>query len=179
MKKILKLVKKIIIGILAVIFFGFAITMTILLLNYNKYGVTQFDKTSLILIKEKISSDNYVKGDLVIVEAVKIDTIAPGDEVFAYKVEKGGAVSIDLGVIGETHPKENAVTFKNGSTYAMDYVVGKATKTYNKIGTYLSLFESKWGFLFIILVPSFLIFIYEIYTLIIEVKYGDEEQTTN
>ena len=36
--------------------------------------------------------------------------------------------------------------------------------------------ESKWGFLFIVLVPCFLIFIYEVYALIIEIKYGAEEE---
>ena len=48
-------------------------------------------------------------------------------------------------------------------------------KKYEKIGTFLSVVESKWGFLFIVLVPSFLIFIYEVYSLIIEIKYGKDE----
>lgn len=172
--KILQIIKKIFIGIIAVIFFGFAITITVLLLNYNKYGITQFNTTSFILIKGPISSNNYKKGDLVLVESKRVDEIKVDDEIFAYKVAKNGSVSIDLGVVSETHVKDDAITFKNGSTYASDYIVGKSSKVYNNIGTYLSILESKWGFLFIVLVPSFLIFIYEIYALVVEIKYGKE-----
>lgn len=176
MKKVLSVIKKIIIGILGVVFFTFVIAMTLLLLNYNKYGVTQFGDTSVILIKSDLSSKNFKKGDLVLVKTIKIDKVKVGDEVFAYKVDSSGSVSIDLGTIGEVHSADNALSFENGSTYSMDYVVGEASKTYNKIGTYLSIIESKWGFLFIILVPSFLIFIYEFYALIVELKYGKDEE---
>jgi hypothetical protein len=173
--KIVKIIKKIIIWVLAIAFFAFAITMTALLLNYNKYGVTQIDKTSLILIRDEISSDNYQKGDLVIVEGKKIDAISEGDELFAYKVDKDGNVSIDLGIVDKIHTEENAISLKNGATYSMTFIVGKASKVYDNIGTYLSIIESKWGFLFIILVPSLLILIYEIYTLVVEIKYGSDE----
>ena len=54
--KVLKMVKKIIIGIVLVVFFAFTITMTVLLLNYNKFGVTQFDDTSLLIIRNGFSS---------------------------------------------------------------------------------------------------------------------------
>lgn len=173
--KVLQVIKKVVIGILAVVFFAFAITMTILLLNYNKYGVTQFDKTSLILIRGDLTSENYKKGDLVIVESKKLEEINVGDELFVYHIDKDGSVTLDLGIVGQIHPKEKAITFENGSTYAIEFVAGKASKVYNKIGTYLSIIESQWGFLFIVLVPSFLIFIYEIYALVIEIKYGKDE----
>ena len=57
----------------------------------------------------------------------------------------------------------------------MEFVAGVGTKSYEKIGTALSVIESQWGFLFIVLVPCFLIFIYEVYSLIVEIKYGGEE----
>lgn len=173
--KILGIIKKIVVGILGVAFFSFAIAMTILLLNYNDYGVTQFGNTSLILIKGDITSDNFKKGDLVLVDSRKIDEINVSDEIFVYKVASDGSVSIDLGKIGEVHAKDEAITYENGSTYSTKFVIGEASKVYNKIGTYLSVIESKWGFLFIVLVPSFLIFIYEFYALVVEIKYGKED----
>lgn len=175
MKKAVKLIKQTIVRILVIAFFAFAITMTILLLNYNKYGVTQIDNTSLIKVKADLSSDKYKKGDLVIVEGKKIDKISIGDEVFVYKLDANGAVSVDIGVVGEIHLKDNQISFKNGATYSMEFVIGSSTKVYNEIGMYLSIIESTWGFLFIILVPSFLIFIYQLYALIIEIKYGRED----
>lgn len=173
--KPLKIVKNIIIGILVVVFFAFATTMTILLLNFNKYGVTQINKTSVVLMRDDISSKNFKKGDLVLVEGKSLENIKVGDEIFAYKVDKSGAVSIDLGIVDKVYTKEQAISFKNGSTYAMEFIIGKATKSYSNLGTYLSIIESKWGFLFLILVPSFLILIYELYALIVEIKYGKEE----
>ena len=146
------------------------------LLNYNKYGLTQFGDTTFVIIKGDISSDNFKKGDLVFVEKKKLDQIVLGDEIFAYHVDKDGFVSIDLGKVGKVHTEEQAITYENGSTYGMDYVIGKSSKVHEKIGTYLAIIESKWGFLFIILVPSFLIFIYEIYALVVEIKYGKDEE---
>ena len=43
----MKVVKKVLLTIVGVLYFAFALCMTILLLNYNKYGITQFGETSL------------------------------------------------------------------------------------------------------------------------------------
>lgn len=173
--KILEMMKKFAIGTLGVIFFAFTITMTILLLNYNDYGVTKLGQTSLILIKDEISSDKYKKGDLVLVEERMVDRINPGDEIFTYRLRNKGVVSIEFGVVGQVHPDDETITFENGDNYTIDFIAGEATKVYSGVGTYLSIIQSKWGFLFIVLVPSFLIFIYEFYTLVVEIKYGKEE----
>lgn len=173
--KVLGIIKNIIIGILGVAFFTFALTMTVLLLNYNSYGVSQFGDTSLIIIRDDLTSKSFQKGDLVFVKSIKLENINVGDEIFVYKVDSDGAVSIDLGTVGEVHTNDEAISFENGSTYSYKYVIGKSNKVDNKIGTYLSIIESKWGFLFIILVPSFLIFVYEFYALIVEIKYGKNE----
>ena len=175
MKK-MNIVKKVLIGIVGFIFFSFVILMTILLLNYNEYGVTEFGDTSLILIKDKISSEKYVKGDLVLVKKKQIEDIKAGDEIFIYQVDDAkNTVHIDLGDIKSTNLEDEEIFFENGSAYHMDRSIGEATKVYNKIGGILSVISSKWGFLFIILVPSFLVFIYALYSLIVEIKYGKEE----
>lgn len=173
--KIGKIIKKIIIGIFGVAFFGFAIAIAMLLLNYNKYGVTQIDDISVIIIKKGMSSDDFNKGDVALVRKEKVEDLKVGDEVFAYKVAEDGSVSINYGTIGETHPNDDAITFENGNDYDMDFVIGKTEKVYEKVGTYLAIIESKWVFFGIILVPSFIILIYEIYALIVEIKYGKDE----
>ncbi len=173
--KILKVIKKILMGIAMFIFFTFAVTMTVLLLNYNNRGVTQFGETSLILIKGDISSDNYKKGDLVIVEGKRVNKINVGDEIFVYRLETDGSVTIDVGLIGEVNTEQRVVSFANGDDYTEDFIIGKASKIYNKIGGYLSIVESTVGFLFMIIIPSFLIFVYQLYALIIEIKYGKDE----
>lgn len=176
MGKVFKVVKSILFTIIGIAYFGFALCMTILLLNYNKYGVTEFEKKQLILIKEDLAINDYNKGDLVIVEKQEIDELKVGDKVFTYKVNSDRSVSIQYGILGNIYPDDESVAFENGSGYSMEFVAGKAIKSYPKYGTFLSIIESQWGFLFLVLVPIFLIFIYEVYALIIEIKYGAEKE---
>ena len=50
--KTLKLIKKILFTIIGVSYYVFALCMTILLLNYNDYNVTQFGEKSLVIIND-------------------------------------------------------------------------------------------------------------------------------
>ena len=173
--KIFKMIKRILIGKVLVLFFAFTITMTVLLLNYNKFGVTQFGDTSLLLIKNGFSSETYKKGSLVIVENMPVKNYTVGEEAFVYHLDGKGGFNIQLGVIGQIHEEDNAITFSNGETYSDEFIIGTGEKIYPNLGTYLGVIESKWGFLFIILVPNFFLFVYQLYSLIVEIKYGKEE----
>ncbi len=173
--KVLNAIKKVVLGIIGVLYFAFALVMTILLLNYNDYGVTQFGNTSLVIISDEVANEKYDKGDLVIVELKKLEKLKVGDEIFAYRVDSKGAPHIQIGKIGEIYEEDEAVSFENGETYSTDFIAGMAKDKYPNWGTFLAIVESQWGFLFIVLVPCFLIFIYELYSLIIEIKYGAEE----
>ena len=175
MEKIVKGIKGFISFVLFVIYFCFALVMTVLLLNFNDYGVTQFGDNSFILINKKISTDTYNEGDLVIVESSKIEDYKVGDYIFTYRVGADRIPVVQVGKIGNVYPEEDAISFENGETYSSEFIAGTAVKKYEKIGGILSVIESKWGFLFIVLIPVFLIFIYEVYALIIEIKYGAEE----
>lgn len=173
--KFLKIIKKIIVTLIAIAFFAFAIAMTILLLYFNDYGVTQFEDKSLIIIRGNITSEKYKKGDIVVVESQDINEIQKGDEIFAYNLKEDKSVELNLGKVDQIDKSTKAISFENGEAYSMSFVAGKAIKVYNKVGTYLAIIESTWGFLFIILVPSFLIFVYQVYALIVEIKYGSED----
>lgn len=173
--KVLEVIKKVFLTILGVMFFGFALFMTILLLYRNDKGVTQFDDKTWIIINDEISSEDYEKGDLVIVDAKKLEEIKIGDEIFAYSVDSNNQAHVNLGIVGEIYKDEMAISYENGSTYSIEYVIGGTEKVHEGVGTFLSIVQSQWGFLFLVLVPGFLIFIYEIYALIVEIKYGDEE----
>ena len=176
MKDVLKKIKSIFSLMLGVCFFAFALAMSLLLLNYNKYGLTQFGDTTLIIINGNLTSEDFKRGDLVLVESRNLDRLNVGENAFAYRVDGQGRVSIELGKIGKVYKEENAISFENGSTFDAEFLAGVPYKTYVNVGKFLSVVESKWGFLFIVLVPCFLIFIYEVYALIIEIKYGAEEE---
>lgn len=176
MIKVLQFIKSLILGVLGCIFFTFAITLTILLLNYNKYGLTQFGNTTFVNISDDITSDTVKKGDLVLVKSRKLDTLELGSEIFVYRVVNSNKVIVEVGKIGEVYLEEDAIAFENGDIFSREFIIGTTDKIYNNVGTFLSIVESKWGFLFLVLVPCLLIFIYEIYALIIEIKYGAEEE---
>ena len=175
MKKVLETIKKILIGIIGTAYFIFALIMTILLLNFNDYGITQFGTKSLVIINDTIANENQKKGDLVIVEAQRVEDVEVGQEIFTYRIDSKGIPTINLGKVGEVYVDDDAIAFENGETYSMEFVAGVGTESYEHLGTALSIIESQWGFLFIVLVPCFLIFIYEVYSLIVEIKYGAEE----
>ena len=71
MKKVLEGIKSFFSFVLFVIYFLFALVMTVLLLNFNDFGVTQFGNKSFVLINDKISNESYKKGNLVVVESLK------------------------------------------------------------------------------------------------------------
>jgi len=172
----LGVVKKVVFSILIFLYFAFALSMTMLLLNYNDYGVTEIGDTSMIILKEKVSSNEYKQGDLVLVESAELKDLKVSDMVFTYRADSRGNVHIDFGKVGEVYKEEDAISLENGNTYSMEFVAGKPSKVYHNVGKYLSIIESQWGFLFIILVPCFLLFIYQVYALIVEIKYGGEEE---
>ena len=80
MKDVLKKIKSIISLILGICFFAFALAMSLLLLNYNKYGLTQFGDTTLIIINGNLTSDKFSRGDLVLVEERNLDRLNVGEK---------------------------------------------------------------------------------------------------
>ena len=173
--KALKTIKKILIVTFGIVYFSFALVMTVLLLNFNDYRVTVFGETSLVILKDKVSHEDYQKGDLVLVEEAAPENLQVGETVFVYKVDQmSKTADINIGKVGEVNVDNQVITLENGDPYSLKYLIGRPTKVYNGIGTVLNIIESQWGFLFIVLVPCFLIFIYELYALIVEIKYGDE-----
>ncbi len=171
----MRFIKKLIFGIIVIAFFIVAISMSVVLLNVNDYGVTQFGDTSLIIIGDEISSPKYKEGDLVIVESKSINDIQINDEIFIYKINEDNGADVILGNIGEVFVDEEVVAYENGVSYSMKFVAGEGTKVYEEVGKYLEILQSTWIFFFVIVVPCFLIFIYQIYALIIEIKFGDKD----
>ena len=53
--KVLKKIKKVLLVTLGIVYFTFALFLTILLLNFNDYRVTVFGETSLVILKVNLS----------------------------------------------------------------------------------------------------------------------------
>ena len=74
--------KKVISNILFAVYMVIAIFVTICLLSYNDFKVTEFGDYSLVIIDDKELEPEFKKGDLVIVN--KDEAIKLGDKAFFY-----------------------------------------------------------------------------------------------
>lgn len=163
--------------ILIVIYMIVAVFLTVCLLNYNKYNITELGRNSLIIVKDDDLEPSYQKDDLVVVYKNDNEDIKVGDKIFFYNAYKN-QVSVNLGdVIGvrRINEQEYTYTMEGNLQVSSQYVIGasKTSKAYNGYGKVLATLESKWGFLFVIILPILVLFIYQIYAVILEVKRND------
>ena len=155
-------------SILIIIYVIIAIFVTICLLTFNEYKVSQFGDKTLVIIDEEDDALKYKKGDLVIVGLSGYENSNAGDTLFFYK---------DRGIkIAEIQKKndygEAGITFTIDGNYQVvsDEVIGTSNNeiVIGTVGGILQLLESKWGFLFLIVFPSLLAFLREVRELISE-----------
>lgn len=168
MKKVLQILG----GIIVVVYVVIIVIVTTLLLGYNQYKVTQFNNKSLIIINEK--SAKYQNGDLAIFTKPNNDLVKINDEVFFYDVSNG-EVTINLGVVtkkDKINDTETTFTINGSHELSSSMLIGKCSdaKIYSKLGAILRVLESKFGYLLIVILPTLILFLYEIYRVIIEIK---------
>jgi len=169
--------KKIIGNVIVIIYVIIAVFVTVCLLSYNQYKITEFGNSSLIIIEDNNLEPQFKNGDLVIVN--KKDKVKVGEEAFFYNTYSK-EMEVTLGkIIGEEKisDTEKTYTLEGNMPISSEYVIGPAA-TASKIavvGGILGILESKWGFLFIIVFPSLLAFIYELGTVISELVQARKE----
>lgn len=169
--------KKFILNVIFVAYIVIAVFVTICLLSYNEFKVTEFGNYSLVKITDNTMEPEFNKGDLVIVD--KSGTVLPGDKAFFYdtydrKIEiKLGKVA-DLEKVNET---ETTYTFEGERKVSGEYVLGGEmnSSVIPYMGTILDILESKWGFLFLIVLPALLAFFYQITVVVSDIKNSKEK----
>ena len=180
MKKMFKIVRNIVLGIILFVYLSFIVLVSTLLLNRNDYGVTQFGDKVLISIDETVSTEKYSVGSLIIAQNKKIKELKVGDEIFIYKTNKReNTVQIIISEIGKisTEDKNEYVVLKNdGTSWGEDFIAGVEFKSYEKIGSFMSFIESKWVFFCLLIVPCFFILLYEIHLVIVTLRFGDLDE---
>ena len=172
-------VKKFLINVLIVAYAVVAVTITILLLSYNQYHCSEIGGYTFILVTDEELEPNYNEGDLVLVKETKAKNIKPGDYIFLYRNISSTQFEIKHAkvLLKDDSKGENNVSYVLEGSVVVDHadVIGSAerSKVVPHLGTVLSILESRYGYLFLIVVVSFIAFLYEIYELIMEIKYGD------
>ena len=162
--------KKTLWNLIVIAYVVVAIFTTMCLLTFNEYKVSVIMGKTLVIINENDESLEYKKGDLVLVEKEGYEKANKGDTIFFY--DKDG---IKIAKIQQKNDfGEAGITFTIDGNYQVvkDEVIGTSNnaKVISKAGTVLSVLESKWGFLFLIVFPSLLAFLHQIYELILELS---------
>ena len=175
MKKVVKIFGLLIVAVYLVV----AVFLTVCLLNYNNYHITELVKKSLIIVSDDDLEPKYVKNDLVVVYKNNNEDIKSGDYVFFYNAYQN-QVSVNLGKIIKStrvNEKEYTYTLEGNLEVSSQYVIGKSetSKAYSNMGLVLKVLESRLGFLLIIILPILVLFIYQIYAVILEVKRPVDE----
>lgn len=170
MKSILKSFFKILGIVFLVLYVCLAIFVTACLLCFNDQGVTEFGDTSLIIVDEDLSEE-YKKGDLLIVSkgSLKGADVSVGDYVFFYN--PSDSYTVNYAEVKEVYDTNGYYTFVVGNNYNIyyDYYVGRNATSLSGVGTILSVLESQFGFLALIILPTMVAIIFEIYAIIIEI----------
>ena len=171
--------KKIIDNTLIILYALIAIIVTICLLSFNQYKVSEFDSTTVLIINtNNLKEKGFNKGDLVLVDTTQKQE--PGEDIFFHATSELGKTTIDIQTL-----KDKQVSAVTGeTTYVLenkeipsDLAIGptKNSTRIGKLGTILSILESKWGFLILIVFPSLLAFLYELWEFIANVRAAKDE----
>ena len=161
--------KKALGNLIIIIYIVFAIVVTMSLLTYNEYKISVIGDKSLIVI-DSDDTFKYKKGDLVIVGREGYENAEKGDILFFYQ---------NRGVkVAEIQKKddfgESGVIYTIEGNFQVDQedIIGTSNneKVISKVGTILKILQSKWGFLFLIVFPSLIAFLKQLYEFILEIS---------
>ena len=172
--------KKIFGTILIVIYAIIAVTVTILLLSYNDYKVSELGGYTIYPVLDKKLAPEYPKGTLLIAENTEREDVKIGDNILVYKNISNTEFEIKNRKVEKIIPEGNRIIFQveEDEQYDSEYLIAKTSdiKSYDKLGTILGLLESRWGYLFFVVIVSLILFLQEVFELVMEIKYGDGQK---
>lgn len=168
---------KIIKNILIVIYALIAIFATVCLLSINQYRVTELGEYTFIYVDKHTNSDTFAKGDLAVVSSDY--ELQVGDEIFFYNAYEKNVHPVVGKIMAEEviTEYETTYTLDNEKALSSQFVIGKVEDSIRVpfVGSVMKILESKWGFLFLIVLPVLLAFIYEIYSILVELKASKKQ----
>lgn len=167
--------------ILEFVIIGYVIVITSCLLCRNKYGYTQFGDNTLVIVDSYNVAElsDYKKGDLLIVETINYSTVKPGDVIYYYDT-LNEAYIIRKGVVKEVSGDSYSAVYileENSISISQERAMGKAKTSYSDLGSFLSVLESRLGFLLIVILPIFVLFIYQVYRMVVLLKLDPDEES--
>ena len=163
--------KKFFSNLFVIIYAIFAIFITICLLSYNDYRVSEFGNYSFIIIQSNDIKGGFSKGSLLIIDRDEEPEI--GEKTFFYNTSKKNEIALaELKNKEKITSSETTYTFEGNKLVSSKYIIGSSehAKEIKNAGTILSIAESKWGYLFLVVFPSLIAFLYEITKVVEEMR---------
>lgn len=154
-----------------------AILVTVCLLSYNDYKVSVFGSTSVLIVSDSSLSPEFDKGDIILVESAKKYSV--GERIFYYEAYNDEII-INVGTISEIQTStEEQYAIDNGEKIVSSKLVigqGNQVKIIKHMGYVLEILESKWGFLFLIVLPALLAFVNQLIVVISGIKESKNKE---
>ena len=167
--------KKVLGTILFVVYAIIAIAVTVLLLSYNDYNNSVIGDYTVYIVKDDSLEPEYKQGSILLIKETNDRNVQVGDKIFMYKVLNSSEYEVvNTTLQGKTQQGNHIVYLvDNDERYANEYFIGKVDDTIviEGWGYILNLLESRWGYLFCIVVVSLLLFLQEVFELVMEIKY--------
>ena len=170
-------------SIFEVIIIVYVIAITAFILCRNKYGYTQFgdytfDNVSLI---DERNITAAKKGDLLVIK--NSNDFKVGDVIYYYAAyNETYVVRSDVILKIDDDGYTSLFTIKHGDdeiTVVDTRIIGKYTSTYKGLGAFLDVVESRVGFLFLVLLPIMIVFIYQVYEFVMIIRYERVDEDEN
>ena len=176
MKKVWSFVK----GLIISIWLLFAVVSTICLISYNDFNVSEIGNHSIFIIDSDRLEPVFKEYDLVVAKKVSSNKYKVGDYAFFYLENPADAVFINYGQITDKVEADHAESsyYFGKDVVAHSKMIGLANeaKIYHKWGLVLSIFESRWGFMFLVIFPTIFAIVYEIYSIIEEARSNKHDE---
>lgn len=155
-----------------------AIFVTVLLLSYNKYNCSQLGSFTFYIVKDDTLEPEYKLGDLLIIKSVSDKNISEGDMLYFYDVIGKDNFVINHQKLMRKTQSSRHITYilEDGSSFDSSYLIGKesGTTVIHGVGAVLSVLESRWGYLFLVVIVSLLLFLQELFDLVMEIRHGEK-----
>lgn len=158
----------------------YVIFITSCILCRNKFGYTQFGNMTFVTVNDNNAKffANNKSGDLLIIKGQQIG-LNTGDVIYYY-VTVDEKYVVRTNVIADKEEDDYAALYilndDDGTSIASNRVIGKYVSVHPGLGGTLDVLESRVGFLFLVLLPILIVFIYQIYQLVVVAKYEVVEE---
>ena len=170
--------KKVFGSIVFVLYVIIVLTVTILLLSYNEYMCSEINGYTVYIVRDDMLEPHYVKGDLLIIKHVSDKNVNVGDKLYFYQNVTNNEYFVRYGEVTDKIEQSRRTIYTIDGKYQYDssYLIGEedGSFVFHKIGSLLAILESRWGYLFFVVIITLLLFLEELYELYMEIKYGNE-----